>query len=109
MESPVAEPLTLFARITPKPAYLAAARQAVLDILPTTRREPGCRVFRLFDDPSGGGSLYLLEVWDDEAALAAHHAQTYTRSVFERYRTWLAEPVALTTLREIGAPAACSS
>ncbi|NEU13645.1 antibiotic biosynthesis monooxygenase [Methylobacterium sp. BTF04] len=103
------EPLTLFARITPKSEHLAAARHAVLDILSVTRAEPGCRVFTLHDDPGGGGCLYLYEVWDDEAALEAHHAQPYTQAVFDHYRLWLSEPVAITRLRQIGEVSACSS
>lgn len=102
------EPLTLLARITPKPEHLSAARQAVLGILSATRAEPGCRVFTLHDDENGGGRLYLYEVWDDETALAAHHAQPYTRAVFDSYREWLSEPVDITRLRRIGEEAACS-
>ncbi len=93
--------LTLFARITPKPEYLAAARQAVLDIMPATRTEPGCHAFTLHDDRDGGGRLYLYEVWDSEAALAAHHDQPYTQAVFDSYREWLSEPVEITALRRI--------
>ena len=102
------DPLVLFARITPKPEHRVAARAAVLAILTVTRSEPGCRRFTLHDDRDGDGPLYLYEVWDDEAALAAHHAQPYTRAVFEQYRTWLSEPVAITRLRAIGG-GACSS
>lgn len=105
----MSEPLTLFARITPKPEHLAAARSAVIDILPATRAEPGCRVFTLHEDGDGCGCLYLYEVWDDEAALAAHHAKPYTMAVFDKYRTWLSEPVAITRLRKLGEADACSS
>jgi quinol monooxygenase YgiN len=99
------ESLTVFARITPKPEHIDAAREAVLRIVPATRAEPGCRVFTLHDAREGEGCLYLYEVWEDEAALAAHHAQPYTRAVFDGYRTWLSKPVEITTMREIGAAA----
>lgn len=93
--------LTIFARIVPKPEHFDAACQAVLSIMPATRAEPGCRAFTLHDDCDGGGRLYLYEVWDSEAALAAHHDQPYTRAVFDSYREWLAEPVEITALRRI--------
>jgi quinol monooxygenase YgiN len=93
--------LTVFARIAPKPEYFDAARQAILSIVPPTRAEPGCRIFTLHGDGHGGGQLYLYEVWDDEAALASHHAQPYTQAVFASYIEWLAEPVALTMLHRI--------
>ncbi|WP_210187005.1 putative quinol monooxygenase [Methylobacterium gossipiicola] len=102
------EPLVLFARIAPKPEHFVAARRAVSEILAATRSEPGCRSFVLHED-EGGGCLYLYEIWDNEAALAAHHAQPYTQAVFEQYRAWLSEPVEITRLRAIGEAGACSS
>jgi quinol monooxygenase YgiN len=106
------DPLILFARITPKGEHLAAARQAVLDIVPRTRAEPGCRVFTLHDDRDGGQHLYLYEIWDDQTALDAHYAQPYTRAVFVRYQDWLAAPIEITKLRHLGdtrAETSCSS
>ena len=103
------EQLTVIARITPKPEHFGAARQAILGILSATRAEVGCRMFRLHENRDAGGRLYLYEVWESEAALAAHHAQPYTQEVFESYREWLAEPVELTMLRELGGEAGCFS
>ena len=94
------QPLTIFARISPKPDYLEAARDAVLDIIPATHAEPGCIDFKLHDDMEGKGRLYLYEVWRDEAALTAHHEQPYTKAVFEQYQRWLSEPVEIIRLRE---------
>jgi quinol monooxygenase YgiN len=93
--------LSIFARITPKPEFLEAARQAVLAIIPATRAEPGCHAFTLHDDGDGGGHLYLYEIWEDEAALAVHHDQPYTQAVFDSYREWLSQPVEITRLRPI--------
>lgn len=103
------EPLTVFARITPKPEHVEAARKAILSIVPATRAEPGCRVFKLHDAHDGDGRLYLYEVWADEAALVAHHHQPYTQAVFDSYREWLAGPVEITMLREVSQSVECSS
>lgn len=103
------EPLIVFARITPKSEFLEAARRAILGIITATRAEAGCRTFALHEDRDGGGRLYLYEVWDDAAALAAHHDQPYTRAVFDSYREWLSEPVDITMLRGVGADGGCSS
>lgn len=102
------EPLIVFARITPKPEFLEAARQAILSIMVATRKEAECRTFALHEDRDGGGRLYLYEMWDDDAALAAHHNQPYTRSVFDSYREWLSEPVDITMLRGVGGDGGCS-
>ena len=102
-------PLIIFARISPKPKYLSAAREAVIGIIDATRREAGCRTFALYEGRYDDGRLYIYEEWDDEAALAAHHQQSYTRSVFDCYRRWLSEPVGITTLRSLDVPSTCSS
>lgn len=99
--------LTVFARITPKPQFLEEARQAVLGIIPATRAEPGCHAFMLHDDDDG--RLYLYEIWENEAALAAHHEQPYTQAVFDSYREWLSQPVEITKLRAIDGNSTCSS
>ena len=95
----MANGLTIFARITPKPEHFDAARRAVLDIITATRAEPGCRAFTLHDDWEFGGRLYLHEVWDDMSAFTAHHEQPYTQAVFDSYHEWLSQPVEVTMLR----------
>lgn len=92
--------LYLFARIKPKAEHLDDARRAVLDILPPTRAEQGCDLFTVHDG-HGDGCLYLYEIWTDEAALAFHYDQPYTKAVFEKYQGWLAEEPQITKLTRI--------
>ena len=96
-ERRLTEPLAIFATITPKPEHLQEAKQAVLDIIPDTLREPGCRRFELLEAGTGD-RLHLWEIWADDAALEAHYQQPYTREVFEKYKTWLARPVEITRM-----------
>ena len=84
--------LFVFARIAPKPEHLDDARDAIKGILDATHAEPGCRQFVLHEGQDDG-CLYLYEEWDNEAALAKHYDQPYTKAVFEKYQSWLAEPV----------------
>lgn len=93
--------LALFAKITPKPQHRAAAETAIRGILGATRAEPGCRRFSLHAGDGADEALYLYEIWDDEAALAAHYAAPYTQAVFEAYRDWLAAPVEIVRLRRL--------
>ena len=92
--------LFLFATITPKPESFADARAAVIEIIPYTLKEDGCVQFTLLEDKADDGRLYLVEEWTDEAALQAHYAQPYTQAVFDRYRNWLAEPVATVRMKK---------
>lgn len=87
--------LTVFAKITPKPEFLDQARQAIINIIPATRQEEGCRTFTLHE---ADGDLYLFEVWDTAGALELHYAQPYTKDVFAAYRDWLAKPVEITKM-----------
>ena len=93
----MSQPLVYFATIRPQPQHFVAARDAVMAIVPQTQEEPGCREFRLFTDPDGT-QLHIMESWRDQAAFDFHHAQDYTRAVFESYKEWLAEPPILTPL-----------
>ena len=84
--------LFVFAKISPKPECFEDARNAVLEIVPKTLREPGCLQFELYEGNSDD-CLYLYEEWQDEGALAEHYQQPYTQAVFESYQQWLASPV----------------
>ena len=92
--------LNVIARIKPHQAHLDAAREAICGIIDRTRAEPGCITFRLSENVDDG-SLHLYEEWRDKAALAAHHDQTYTKSVFKAYEDWLAEEPQITHLRPV--------
>lgn len=92
--------LFVFARITPKPEHFKDALQAIKAIMPSTLAEPGCHEFSLHEGEEDG-RLYLYEHFEDDAALEAHHAKAYTRDVFEKYETWLAQPVEITKMRRL--------
>jgi len=92
-------PLVIFARITPKQEYFNAAKEAVLKIIPTTLLEPGCRIFSLHE---ADGELILYEMWENEEALNLHHEQEYTKAVFAQYEYWLAKPVHIEKMVQVG-------
>lgn len=82
----------VFATITPKPEYFAAAKDAILSILAETRQEAGCVQFDIHTDDEAI-QIFLYEQWRDEAALQHHYQQAYTQAVFDEYIEWLAKPV----------------
>ena len=97
--------LNIIARIAPHPTHYNKAREAICEIIEQTRAEPGCMEFRLSENAQDG-TLYLYEEWRDEAALASHHDQPYTRAVFEAYRDWLAEELQQVGTRLLELPSA---
>lgn len=86
----------IFAKITPKPKYFDASKDALKEIIPQTRNETGCINFTLHEDDAG--SLYLYEEWIDDNALENHYKMDYTKAVFEAYTDWLATPPVITKL-----------
>jgi quinol monooxygenase YgiN len=89
----------IIAKITPKPKYFEASKEAIKDIISQTRNEPGCLAFTLHED--GMGNLYLYEEWIDENALKLHHEMDYTKAVFEAYTQWLAVPPEISKLIKV--------
>lgn len=92
--------INVVARIKPYPEYFDAAKRAIIEIIDRTRAEQGCITFRLSED-ADAGSLHLYEEWRDEEALAAHHEESYTKGVFEAYKSWLAEEPQILHLRPV--------
>lgn len=61
-------------------ARLDEARAALLELCRQTRREPGCSIFTLHQDPADPGRFLLWERFDDEAAFKAHFDAAHTRA-----------------------------
>ncbi len=63
------------------PAFLDAAR---LDATGSVGNEPGCHRFDIMQDPDVANRVYFYEVYQDEAAFAAHretpHFKTYANT-----------------------------
>ncbi|WP_299007054.1 putative quinol monooxygenase [uncultured Shewanella sp.] len=92
--------LFVFAKIHPKNEHFEEAKQAIINILPLTRQEPGCRQFKLHENATEK-CLFLYEEWENELALEAHYQKPYTAAVFERYQEWLAAPVDVTKMQRL--------
>jgi autoinducer 2-degrading protein len=59
------------------PAFLEAARR---DAEGSVAREPGCRRFDILRDPARPNRVCFYEVYDDEAALAAHREMAHFKA-----------------------------
>ena len=69
------------------------AEQTVLDALlqltPPSRAEPGCSYYQPYRDPAEPRVFHIFEIYDDEAAFAAHGASDH----FKRFALELAIPL----------------
>ena len=64
-----------------EPGQEDVVRDAIEKLTPPSRQEPGNRFYQAYQDPAEPGVFHLFEVYDDEAAYAAHgsseHFATY--------------------------------
>ena len=69
------------------------AEQVVVDALeqlaPASRAEPGCRFYHAYRDPAEPRVFHLFEIYDDDAAVAAHGETEH----FKEYALGQAIPV----------------
>ena len=85
--------LHIFATIRPKAEHFDDAKAALEQLVAPTLAEPGCHLFSVLENRDRPELLHLFEIFEDEAAVAEHYAQGYTKEVFASYEEWLAVPV----------------
>jgi quinol monooxygenase YgiN len=91
------------AAIRLKPEFVDSGRAAIEQIIPSTLQEEGCHLFSLMQDKNDETALHLFEIFEDEAALAYHYEQEYTKGVFANYEQWLAEPIEVHKMKSASA------
>ncbi|HEY7206738.1 MAG TPA: putative quinol monooxygenase [Gaiellaceae bacterium] len=64
--------VVLRATWTAKDGSEAAVLEALTKLAPLSREEPGCRFYQAYRDPAEPRVFHLFEIYDDEAAVAAH-------------------------------------
>jgi (4S)-4-hydroxy-5-phosphonooxypentane-2,3-dione isomerase len=90
------------------PAHVAAFREAIVEnALASLSRESGCRRFDVCVDPHRGNVFFLYEIYDDDAAIAAHlatvhyhHMNQLTMDWVERKTVWRYDRIAPTAASE---------
>lgn len=63
----------------------AAALPHIAAMVAGSRGEPGCRAYRMAFDVADDHLLHIFELFDDEAALAAHRASAHMAAWRARY------------------------
>ena len=63
--------------------------EALRQLAPLSREEPGCSFYQVYRDPSLPRVFHIFEIYDDEVAFAEHGASEH----FKRYALGVAIPV----------------
>lgn len=91
----------LVATLTAKPGQEAALKQALRDIIPLVRNEPGCLRYDMYEDRDDPSRIVMLEVWETENALAQHAEAPPFKRLAARFGELLAAPLSLVRLKRI--------
>jgi (4S)-4-hydroxy-5-phosphonooxypentane-2,3-dione isomerase len=88
-------------RVRPEPELQEKFRKAIeADALGSERDEPGCLRFNVLQDAADANVYYFFEVYQDEAALAAHRTMPHY-AVWQAAADTLAGPVELTRCQPV--------
>lgn len=82
--------LALVVEFRIKPAFVAAFEREIVENARASREtEPGCRQFDVCRDPSDPAVFFLYELYDDDAAIAAHLQTAHFLRMNETTATWV--------------------
>lgn len=70
------------ALIKSKPGKEAELKSAILDLIEETVKEPGCELFKIFQNESNPQEFTLWEIFTDQSALQEHLQKSYTLNFF---------------------------
>lgn len=95
-------PHALFAKVTPKPECFRETKEAIIDIIKPTLKEPGCIQYTFHEGKDeDSDSLFFYEVWRSKEDLEMHCKMPYTAAVIEKHKEWLIKPVEHTILTPV--------
>ncbi|MCR6474876.1 antibiotic biosynthesis monooxygenase [Variovorax sp. ZS18.2.2] len=94
-------PLISIAILKAKAGQREALRAALSALVPSTRQEPGCLDYTLFELRDEPGSFYMRESFRDQAALDTHFATPYFQAFEKRFDELLDAPIRLVFLEKI--------
>jgi quinol monooxygenase YgiN len=83
----------MIVRFQVKPALIEAFKQRFIRHVESSRKEPGCVTFNLYQSKKNPQIYWLYEIWKDQAALDFHFAQDYTKDTFVFLKESLEVPV----------------
>lgn len=76
--------ITLFATLLVKPGKIVPVRQELHKILESSRLEPGCLRYEIYQAEQDENSVHLIETYVDRDALATHSESGYFKNFVEK-------------------------
>jgi quinol monooxygenase YgiN len=94
--------LTVVATLKAQPGQEARLRQELLDLIPTTRQEPGCLNYDLHVATDNPACFLFHENWTSKQHLDDHLARPHLQAFLAKTGELLAEPPQITLWEKIG-------
>jgi quinol monooxygenase YgiN len=85
--------VTLIVKFQVKSDQIELFTQRLIRQTELSRQESGCVIFNVHQSNQNPQTFWLYEKWQDQAALDFHFAQSYTKELFEFFKTSLETPV----------------
>lgn len=96
------QPIILFIKLTPKPEFRDALKNAIAKVVPLALSDARCKAFQLHKSAvDGDHSLYLYEFFENQDAYNHYAQQRYTQELREIMKEYLGEPIQLTKLSQL--------
>lgn len=99
------KPIVVLATFRSRPGRAAELRETLESVQAFSQQEPDCEVYDLFESVDAEGTYCLFERYRNRAALEAHRNSDHYRAYRARVPELLANPVEVTVLRPVDAPA----
>ena len=94
--------LYIFARFHARPGQEQAVADALCDVVPPSRGEPGCLGIHAFRSTRDPRLFYIHSRWKDEAAFERHASLPHTVTFIERVTALIDHAVDVTRAEQIG-------
>ena len=91
----------IMARISAKAGSAAQLRNVLKELARSTRTEPGCISYELFQDEENTLDFVTIEHWRDRQAAEAHLSTPHVAEAFAKAGDFLAQPPAINRFTQI--------
>jgi quinol monooxygenase YgiN len=95
-------PLVVVATMKSKPGQETALRRELLNLIPTTRQEPGCLNYDLHTAVGHPDHFLFHETWTSKGHLDDHLARPHLQAFLARAGELLSDPPQITLWEKIG-------
>ncbi|MBC2654967.1 antibiotic biosynthesis monooxygenase [Pseudomonas sp. MSSRFD41] len=82
----MSEPFTAIATLVARPGQQHVLQRELSALVAPSRAEAGCQYYQLHQDAGQPGTFYVLERWDNQAALDLHNGTAHFQAFLERTR-----------------------